>query len=423
LSTPHAQEETKDSRISFVHISHYSFFLLIQFIMNSSSFKKLSRSKKIGVFLIGTTLAYAAGLPLYIGTASAASLTDISDLIVSSAPGVATNHTIVYTTINAMVGSTNGTTTFQFAPGNSGGVADEFLLTSYATSTDFAISGSVAVTEVANAQSCTGAASEVYNSFVDNVTGSRIIGFAVCPGDTIAPQILTVSFTGSHVINPTTVNSYVVRVAGTQTDSADTRIAIISTVTMSAKVDTSLTFTITGQATSTNINGTTTTLTTTATAIPFNTVTPGIIYTAAQRLNVATNAQNGFQVTVVQNANLISSTGADIDLFRDSAETAVPEAWGAAPLNTLGNENTFGHYGITTADDTLSAGNPFGSNLWAGNFDAGSPLQIFWHDAPSDGLTVDVGSTTVGFQIQIGTLQEAANDYNNTLTYVATPIF
>lgn len=390
--------------------------------MNSSSFKKLSRSKKIGVFLIGTTLAWSVGLPLYIGTASAASLTDFSDLIVSSAPSVSTNHTLVYTTINSMVGSTNGTTTIQFSPGNSGGASDEFLLASFATSTDFTISGSVAVTEVANAQSCTGAASEVYNSFVNNVAGSRTISFAVCPGDTVAPQILTVSLINSHVTNPTTVNSYVVRVGGTQTDSADTRVAIINTVTMSAKVDTSLTFTITGQATSTNINGTTTTLTTTATAIPFNTVAVGGIYTAAQRLNVATNAQNGFQVTVVQNQNLLSSTGADIDLFKDAAETAVPAVW-VAPTNVLGNENTFGHYGITTDDATLSGGDTFGTNLWAGNFQVGSPLPVFWHNQPSDGLTANIGSTTVGYQIQIGSLQEAANDYNNTLTYVATPIF
>jgi hypothetical protein len=282
--------------------------------MNSRSFKNLSRSKKIGAFLIGTTLAWSVGLPLYIGTVSAASLSDISDTIVSSAPTVSTNHTIVYQSYTAA--TAGQTIRVQFSPGNSG-TTDEFGLASFATTTDITLSGGSWV-QVANIGACNGASAfQVYNSAVINNPGSRYIDLTVCTSDTVpAAAGYSIALTNSHVTNPTTVNSYVVRVAGTQTDSADTRVAIINTVTMSAKVDTSLTFTITGQATSTNINGTTTTLTTTATAIPFNTVTPGIVYTAAQRLNVATNAQNGFQVTVVQNQNLLSSSGADIDLFR-----------------------------------------------------------------------------------------------------------
>ncbi len=391
--------------------------------MNVSSFKKISRAKKLGALLIGTTLAWSLGLPLYMGTASAASLTNIRDTIVDSHPGNSTNHVLVYTTINAMVGSTNGTTTIQFAPGNAGGAANEFLLTNFATSTDFAISGSVAVTEVANAQACGAPASEVYNSFVNNVAGSRIIGFAVCPGDTVAAQTLTVTLTGGtgRIINPSTPNSYVVRVAGTQTDSADTRIAIISNVTMTAKVDTTFTFTISGTATSTSANGTSTTFTTTATAIPFNTVAPGVIYTGAQFLNVTTNATNGFGVTVVQNQNLLSSTGADIDLFIDGAATAAPTAW-QAPANTLGSPDTYGHYGLTSEDNTLPA-DTFGTGLYVGDFGAGTPRTVFYHSGPSNGIAQHSGSTTVAYQLQIGSLQEAANDYNNTLTYVATPIF
>ncbi len=386
--------------------------------MNSSSFKKLSRSKKIGVFLIGTTLAWSVGLPLYIGSASAASLTDISDTIVSSAPSVATNHTIVYTSVTAVTAAQ--TIRIQFSPGNTGGAADEFLLTSFATTTDITVSGG-SLTQVANVGACGAGTAEVYNSLNNNVAGNRYIDLTVCPTDSIAPGTYTIALTNSHVINPSTVNSYVVRVAGTQTDSADTRVAIINTVTMTAKVDTSLTFTISGTATSTPANGTSTTFTTTATAIPFNTVAPNVIYTGAQRLNVATNAQNGFGVTVVQNQNLTSSTLADIDLFIDAAETAVPTAW-VAPANTLGNENTFGHYGITSEDNSFP-GDTFGTGLYAGNFNAGTPLTVFFHGAPSDGTTVHVGSTTVAYQLQIGSLQEAANDYTNTLTYVATPIF
>lgn len=384
--------------------------------MNLSSFKKLSQEKKLGGFLIATTLAWSLGLPFLVGTATAASLTNISDTIVSSAPSVATNHTIVYTSITAVAAAQ--TIRVQFSPGNSGGATDEFTLPSFATSTDITISGSVAVNEVANLGACSATGSEVYNSAVNNIAGNRYTDFTVCTGDTVAPQIITISFINSKIVNPTTVNSYVVRVAGTQTDSADTRVAIVNTVTMSAKVDTSFTFTITGLATSTSVNGTTTEIATTATQIAFNTLTPGVKKTGAQRLNVTTNAQNGFIVTVVQNQNLVSSTLADIDLFKDASEVAVPTAW-TQPLNTLGNADTYGHYGVTSEDD-LNA-NEFSASKFAGNIN--TPRQVFSHNGPSNGIAVNIGETDVGFQVEIGPLQEAANDYSNTLTYVATPTF
>lgn len=385
--------------------------------MNSRSFKKISQAKKVGLFLIGTTLAWSAGLPAYIGIASAASLTSVKDTIVSSAPSAATNHTVVFTTVTAVAAAQ--TIAVQFSAGNSGGATNEFSLASLVNG-DLTISGSGTLNQVANVGACNATVSQIYPTTITDAAGNRSVDFTVCAGDTIAPQTITIAFANNHVVSPSTVGSYVIRIAGSQTDSADTRVAIISQVTMSAKVDTSFTFTVSGLATSTSVNGTSTDVTTTATAIPFNTLVVGQIKTAAQQLNVTTNAQNGFQVTLVQNQNLLSSTGADIDLFKDSAATAVPTAW-TAPLNTLGSENTYGHYGITSEDATLSAGDEFGSALFAGNIN--TARQVFFHSAPSDGTTANIGQTEVGFQIQIGSLQEAANDYNNTLTYVATPIF
>lgn len=37
--------------------------------------------------------------------------------------------------------------------------------------------------------------------------------------------------------------------------------------------------------------------------------------------------------------------------------------------------------------------------------------------------TDDVGQTVVGFKIEVSSLQEAGDDYNTTLTYIATPSF
>jgi hypothetical protein len=139
-----------------------------------------------------------------------------------------------------------------------------------------------------------------------------------------------------------------------------------------------------------------------------------------QDLTVQTNARAGFVVTVIQNQNLLSNTGADIDVFQNGNGKATPVAW-TAPSNTLGNEDTYGHYGITSEDADLN-GDEFGTALYAGNF-ATTSRVIFSHNGPADGVTPNIGSTSVAFRIEIGSLQEAATDYTNRITYVCTPTF
>ncbi len=206
-------------------------------------------------------------------------------------------------------------------------------------------------------------------------------------------------------------------------DLADTRVAIIDDVVVTATVDTSFTFTVSAVPTGVQVNGVTTSTTTTSTAIGFGTLSTAAnaSTTAAQRLNVSTNAANGFTVTVRQDQNLTSSTGADIDVFQDGGGAATPIAW-AAPANTLGSENTYGHFGLTSDDATMASGDEFGTALFAGNF-ATTSRAVFYHNGPSDGTTANIGSTTVAYRIAISALQEAAGDYTNTLTYVATPVF
>jgi hypothetical protein len=161
--------------------------------------------------------------------------------------------------------------------------------------------------------------------------------------------------------------------------------------------------------------------TTTATAIAFGTLASGTPVVAAQDLTVTTNAQNGFVVTVHEDQNLLSSNGADIDTFANGLNTAVPITW-VGPSATLGNENTYGHMGITSDDADLNAGE-FVGNKWAGNFYSTTTRQIFSHNAPSDGVTQNIGKVRVGYKIQVSSLQEAATDYTNHLIYICTPTF
>ena len=138
-----------------------------------------------------------------------------------------------------------------------------------------------------------------------------------------------------------------------------------------------------------------------------------------QNLAVTTNARNGFVVTVEQDQNLLSSTGADIDGFIDGAYTNTPAAW-VAPTNNISNENTWGHWGLTSEDSNLNS-DEFGSALFVAA--SSTPRQVFSHTGPSDGTTADIGTTDVGYAIQITPLQEAGDDYSTVLTYIATPTF
>jgi hypothetical protein len=148
----------------------------------------------------------------------------------------------------------------------------------------------------------------------------------------------------------------------------------------------------------------------------------------AQDLQVTTNAGNGFVVTVEQDQNLLSATGADIDGFVDGAYTNTPTAW-ATPTNDVNDENTWGHWGLTSNDSNLDSdlNNAGGNRDFTSNdgYVAASttPVEVFAHTGPSDGAAVDIGTSTVGYKIEVTPLQEAANDYTTTLTYIATPTF
>ena len=117
---------------------------------------------------------------------------------------------------------------------------------------------------------------------------------------------------------------------------------------------------------------------------------------------------------------LTSSTGADIDLFKDGSGEATPTAF-TSPLGTLDNALTYGHLGFTSEDSDLNS-DEFGAALYAGNATS-SAREVFSHTGPADGSTADKGTTKIGFKIEIDALQEPGSDYTAQLTYVVTPTF
>lgn len=387
--------------------------------MNTSGVSKsilaMSRSESVAFVLILSLLLWVTGAPLYFShNVRAANLNEVSDTLTDSDLGVTSGHTVAFTTESQFNGL-GGQDTLRVTLDPDG---NNFQIT------DLDVADFWATTGLTVVNACGGGSGEFTLA-----TTTESFTLTLCAPDTVAtstPIALVISATSSIITNPNSVNSYRVSVehleAGSAIlDSGDTRVAIIDDVVVTAAVATAFTFTISGVPSGVEVNGVTTSTTTTATAIGFGILPTAAnsSTTAAQRLNVSTNAVNGFTVTVKQDQDLTSSVNNTINVFANGTGTAAPTAW-SAPANTLGSTDTYGHFGLTSDDDINTS--EFGTALFVGNF-ATTARAVFHHNGPSDGTTANIGSTTVAYRIAIGSLQEAGNDYTNTLTYVATPVF
>jgi len=326
-------------------------------------------------------------------TAQAANLTEVSNTLSDSAPGVLSGHDIRFTVPTSSTLLVTATTSITFPAGFTG-------------------VGTLVIGDLTVTVNGTPDAPATFDATGQTISFTGVAATATDDVRVVIPA--------TKVTNPS-IGSYEF-VITTPADTGRTRVAIVDTVEVTASVNTSFDFVVSGLGTSTAVNGTSTTGSTTPTAIPFGVVNTGIIETLAQRLAVTTNARNGFVVTVEQDSNLLSSTGADIDGFTNGNYQNTPITW-VVPTGTLLQENTYGHWGLTSNDSDLNSGEftSSGGNKWVAA--STTPRQVFAHNGPADGSTQDYGIATVGYQIQITALQEAGDDYNTTLTYIATPTF
>ncbi|MBY0310030.1 hypothetical protein K2Q16_02725 [Patescibacteria group bacterium] len=348
--------------------------------------------------------------------AEAANVTSFSDTLSDSAPALPSNHTLSFNTPNGV--AAGGTIVVTFPAATFAGIAaidfGDIDLTVNGTPVTLAAGPSGAVwgaTTTATAITLTSGSGTIASS----ATVTIAIGTNATQG-----------VTGDERITNPGVGSYEISLGVGTLDVGATRVAILSPVEVTASVETQLTFTVDGLGENESINGTSTTGSSTATSIPFGKLVPGVATTVAQQLSVETNASNGFVVTVQVDGQLVSATGADIDGFSNGAYTSTPTAW-VAPTPSIGNEDTYGHWGITTNDNSITAGlsDPYLVNGIGNRYVSASttPVEVFRHNGPADGSEPHMGQTQVGYQIQISALQEAGDDYNATLTYVATPVF
>ncbi len=384
--------------------------------MNKNIAFTYTMPKSVAVATALALLAWALGLPSWIHLARAANVSKFSDTLSDSDLGVDAQHTITFTTSNAMTAGQDfriyfdeGSNRFDFT-----GVLDSDLQSGEA--------GFVAVTP----GSCSGTASEIELSVG---AGDYIVG-NVCSGDTVPAGTITIQVGSMNFVNNPAAEDtagFVISLQGDGatpiTDEGDTRVYIIDDVTVTAEVNTIFEFSINPVANGTLVDGIdTTTGTSTATSVPFGILAPNTPNVIAQELRVNTNAYNGFAVTVEADQTLTAGNTATIDTFIDGLDTAVSTAW-QGPDGVFSQLDTYGHWGLTSDDPAVAGGDFFNAAEYVGSF-VGNPVEVFYHGAAVvESAGQGIGTTTVAYKAEIMELQEAAKDYTATLTYVATPVF
>lgn len=258
---------------------------------------------------------------------------------------------------------------------------------------------------------------------------------------------ITIGTSGKRVINPAPVTSghtrgtsdvYTVTIreldgSSNIIDSTDVKVAPVEGVLVSATVDTSLTFTISGvDTTSTSTCGrvasSTTGGTSTASTVPFHTITsPDTAYQMAQLLTVSTNSTSGYAVTAEENA-VLSIDGLGVNTIPDTTCGATPCTSGGTADPSPQDWVTYGTYrGFGYSLENVSGSDAkFQYNDSSRTFNA-APFYITGASSGpptlmSNGSPVSSSQVRVCYQIVVSGTQRAGY-YLNKVTYIATPVF
>lgn len=234
--------------------------------------------------------------------------------------------------------------------------------------------------------------------------------------------------------------------AGTLVDGTTAAVAVIESVRITAEVAPQLTFAITGVSSGTNVcDIASTSVTTTATEVELGSLLTSSFRSAAQLLEVSTNATGGYSVTAIADDQLRRpSTTCLLDGDADSDGTGdtgcIPDAVGDGDAMTASNSEDWASTSKKGLGYTLQAGS--GSNAPASiafeyNNGGGScasdtncyrqfadlqvsedPVELF-----SSTAAAEAEQAYVCYKAIVSSQQEAASDYTTQVTYRATPTF
>lgn len=198
---------------------------------------------------------------------------------------------------------------------------------------------------------------------------------------------------------------------GSIIDTGVVTYTIVDAVQVTAKVDPTFTFVVSGVGASTVTNGVTTSVASTSTTLPFGSLQPGTPKYTAHYLYVTTNTVSGYSVTATMNTPLTGVVGTNnIDAY--------PAPWSAAtawtqPTGSTPNVDT-GWFGGNTNDTDV----PNWSGSMAGKFGGidSTAVTVSKANASDNGATPTVVTYIVGVNVF-----QPSDYYTGTLVYNALP--
>jgi hypothetical protein len=340
------------------------------------------------------SLVLASTLTVFVGHGAAATLTNASLTLGDSRPSQTSNYTV---TANGLTtGSTIGCIEVDLGTASDGTGAISGLSTSSSAFVSQTITASGTWT-------------------VDN-SASAAGKLRFVNGTPVVPQSGSQTATWSGVVNGNTADSgyygvvktYTTNACSTPVDNVTVSFIYTNGTAVTANVDPSLSFAITGAASGATCNTVTSTVTTTAATVPFGTVTSAANSIGIQNMSVSTSAGHGYTVTTRYTGALTNGT-ANIANYGGS---------NASPTNPFPSAGTEG-YGYTTNDAVLGTGtaNRFTNNgpNWAGFSSTAGEIGF-------NSAAVSNDTFCVAQQLAIAT-NTPAGAYATTVVYTATPVY
>lgn len=217
-------------------------------------------------------------------------------------------------------------------------------------------------------------------------------------------------------------------------DQTTVKIAVVESVRVTATVDPSLTFTITGASSGANRCGTTTDVTATATSVPFGSVSLAAFNDASQQLSAVTNASGGYAVTMISDDQLSIGGDHTTEIANTDCDSENCTDTTSGEWSTENDVSGFG-FSLENVDATTV---PFQYSTATGNCTGTYcarmiPSTATASETPDDSDTAlsimsksTIPTTTedlyVCYRLTVATTQ-TAGDYENNVTYVATATF
>lgn len=213
--------------------------------------------------------------------------------------------------------------------------------------------------------------------------------------------------------------------SATPVDVTTAKVAHIEAVRVTATVDPTISLSVAGVSSGATRCGVSTDVTTTPLAVPFGTMTLNTFKTLAHDVTVSTNASGGYVVTASENDQL-GKDGATSPFIVDNpgnntlASESVSDEWTTATVNGFGFSLQNVDAASIAFQYTTSSGNctgTFCSRQFADIAGSETAQTIF-----SSSTVANSENAYVCYRLSVGATQ-AAGDYENQITYIATGTF